>query len=262
MSHFPPSDTPMLSVVIPCYNEGTRFPRSLPILREYLDRTGYPYEILAVDDGSSDNTAAIVTEAAQGMPQLKLLQYGQNRGKGYAVSYGMCRARGQWVLFSDADLSTPISELEKFLPYLDQGYDVVIGSRALAESNLEIRQPYWRERLGRVMNALIRKASGLKFPDTQCGFKLFSRTAAQDIFPNITVDTWMFDVEALVIAQKLGYRVVDLPVTWLNSDESRVRTSHGFRIMRELLHIRLHWLRRHPRRETEAAPGDAFAGRA
>jgi dolichyl-phosphate beta-glucosyltransferase len=174
----------------------------------------------------------------------------------------MCRARGKWVLFSDADLSTPISELEKFLPYLEQGYDVVIGSRALAESNLEIRQPPWRERLGRIMNTLIRKASGLKFVDTQCGFKLFSHAAAQDIFSNITVDTWMFDVEALVIAQKLGYRVVDLPVTWLNSDESRVRASHGFRILRELLHIRLHWLSRQPRRETEAVPGDAFARRA
>jgi len=251
MSSHPPSDVPQLSVVIPCYNEGTRFPRSLPVLREYLDRAGYTYEILAVDDGSSDGTAAFIENEAREMPQLRLLQYGRNRGKGYAVSYGVCQARGEWVLFSDADLSTPISELEKFLPYLDQGYDVVIGSRALADSNLEIRQPPWRERLGRIMNVLIRRASGLKFVDTQCGFKLFTRAAAQDIFPNVTVDTWMFDVEVLVIAQKLGYRVVDLPVTWLNSDESRVRPSHALRVMRELLHIRLHWLGRQPRRETE-----------
>jgi dolichyl-phosphate beta-glucosyltransferase len=248
-----PGDAPRLSVIIPCYNEETRLPRSLPVLKAYLDRQDYPYEVLVVDDGSADGTVRYVREAAREMPQLHLLEYGRNRGKGYAVSFGMRAARGEWVLFSDADLSTPIEELEKFLPYLSRGYDVVIGSRALPESNREIPQPWWRERLGRLMNVLIRKASGLKFVDTQCGFKLFTRQAARDIFLNVTVETWMFDVEVLVIAQKLGYRVVDVPVRWLNSDETRVKLSHTLRVFQELLHIRLHWLGRQPRRETGAA---------
>lgn len=248
-----PVDTPKLSIIIPCYNEETRLPRSLPVLKEYLDRAGHSYEVLVVDDGSSDGTVRYVEAAAREMPELKLLEYGRNRGKGYAVAYGMRAARGEWLLFSDADLSTPIAELEKFLPYLGQGYDVVIGSRALPESNREIPQSWWRERLGRFMNVLIRKTSGLKFVDTQCGFKLFSRRAAHDIFSNVTVETWMFDVEALVIAQKLGYRVVDVPVRWLNSDETRVRASHTFRVLQELLHIRLHWLGRQPNRQAEVA---------
>jgi dolichyl-phosphate beta-glucosyltransferase len=165
----------------------------------------------------------------------------------------MLRALGQWVLFTDADLSTPITELDRFLPTIEKGYDVVIASRALAESKLEVRQPWYRERLGRLMNRMVRAVSGLKFPDTQCGFKLFTRTAAHDIFENVTVETWMFDVEALVIAMKLGCTIIDLPVTWVNSDESRVHWSHTARVFQELLHIRMHWFGRRPVRQTVPA---------
>lgn len=254
---------PRLSLIFPCYNEERRLPSSLVRAQEYLESTGYPYEILVVDDGSADRTVAVAEEIAAGNPCIRVLRYERNSGKGYAVAYGATRARGEWILFSDADLSTPIEELEQFLPLLEQGYDAVIGSRALRESRLEVRQPWWRERLGRVMNRCIRLLSGLDFPDTQCGFKLFSRRAAADIFSNLTVRGWMFDVEALVLAQKFGYRVVDRPVRWLNSDDSRVKMSDAPKVFRELLHIRWYWLRRRPER---AAPSlsqparDAHAG--
>lgn len=254
----PAAPDPQLSVIVPCYQEERRLPQSLRRLEEYLQGAGHTYEVLLVDDGSTDRTAEIASEMEARNPRFRLLRYEENRGKGFAVSYGMQRARGQWLLFSDADLSTPIEELERFLPLLEQGYDVVIGSRGLKESNLKVRQPWWRERLGRLMNFLIRQASGLRFKDTQCGFKLFSQQAARDIFPNLTVRTWMFDVEALILARKLGYAIVDVPITWINSDESRVKAWHAFRVVRELLHIRWHWLRRQPERfgaeTSEAAP--------
>jgi dolichyl-phosphate beta-glucosyltransferase len=237
-------------VIFPAYNEEGRLPATLARAREYLDGAGYPYEILVVDDGSADQTTAAAERFAAGDPKVRVLRYEPNAGKGYAVAYGAARARGEWILFSDADLSTPIEELERFLPLLEQGYDVVIGSRALRESRLEVRQPWWRERLGRVMNRCIRLLSGLDFADTQCGFKLFSRRAAADIFPNLTVRRWMFDVEVLVLARKLGYRVADLPVRWLNSGDSRVRMSHAPSVFGELLHIRWYWLRRRPERAT------------
>jgi dolichyl-phosphate beta-glucosyltransferase len=246
-------DDLQLSIVIPCYNEATRLPRSLPVIQEYLRNSGLTYEILVVDDGSKDGTVAYVEAESAKDPSLRLLRYGQNHGKGFAVRYGMLRARGQWVLFTDADLSTPIGELDRFLPFLEKGYDVVIASRALPESRLEVHQPWYRERLGRLMNRLIRSVSGLKFSDTQCGFKLFTRRAAQDVFENVTVETWMFDVEALVIAMKLGCPIVDVPVTWINSDESRVSWTHTFRVFRELLHIRLHWFGRRPVRQSVTA---------
>ena len=247
----PCSNGPRLSLIFPCYNEERRLPASLARVREYLDAAGYPYEILVVDDGSADGTVAVAEQVAAADPRVRVLRYEANRGKGYAVAYGAARARGEWVLFSDADLSTPIEELDHFLPSLEQGYDVVIGSRALRESRLEVRQPWWRERVGRVVNRCIRLLSGLDFPDTQCGFKLFTRRAAADIFPNLTVRGWMFDVEVLVLARKLGYRVIDVPVRWLNSDDSRVKMSDAPKVFRELLHIRWYWLRRRPER---AAP--------
>lgn len=246
-----PSPTPRLSLIFPCYYEERRLPPSLARAVEYLESAGLDYEILVVDDGSGDRTAEAAREAAAANPRIRVIRYEQNQGKGYAVRRGAEQARGELVLFSDADLSTPIEELAKLLPYLEQGYDVVIGSRALKESRLEVRQPWLRERAGRLMNRLIRLASGVPFPDTQCGFKLFTRAAARDIFPNLTTRRWMFDVEALVLARKHGYAVRDVPVRWINSGDSRVRLSHAPNILRELLHIRLHWLRRRPVRASE-----------
>lgn len=248
---------PQLSLIVPCYNEETRLPASLVRMEEYLEGSGFSYEVLLVDDGSADRTAEVAAQVAERNPRFHVHRYEENRGKGFAVAYGGRRARGEWVLFSDADLSTPLYELDKLLPYLHQGYDVVIGSRALKESNLKVHQPWWRERAGRLMNLLIRRASGMRFKDTQCGFKLFSQRAARDIFPNLTVQRWMFDVEVLILARKMGYDIAEVPITWINNDESRVKLSHTPNIFRELLHIRFHWLRRQPERyrteETVAA---------
>jgi dolichyl-phosphate beta-glucosyltransferase len=257
MEHTLPEPGPRLSLIIPCYDEERRLPATLARVQEYLEAAPYPYEILVVDDGSRDGTAAVAEAAGAMNPRVRLLAYDGNRGKGFAVKYGALRAAGEWVLFSDADLSTPIEELEKFLPRLEAGADVVIGSRALAQSRLEVRQPWWRERAGRCMNFLIRRLSGLSFPDTQCGFKLFSRRAAQDIFPSLLAEGWMFDVEALIIARKLGYRIEDVPVTWINSADSRVRPSQIFRILRELFLIRARWFRRQPQRHAVEEGGVA-----
>src|SRR5947207_2879849 len=166
--------TPQLTLIFPCYNDERRLPASLDQVREFLDASGLSYEILVVDDGSQDGTAAVARAAASRCPdgQVRVLRYEQNQGKGFAVAYGGRQARGESVLFTDADLSTPIEELNRFLPFLEQGYDVVIGSRSMAGANLKVHQPWWRERIGRMMNLLIRRAAGLPFSDTQCGFKL------------------------------------------------------------------------------------------
>ncbi len=247
-----------LSLIFPCYNEETRLPASLQRVRDYLRDTGLTYEILIVDDGGTDRTTEIARAVAAEDPHVRVLRYEQNQGKGHAVAYGARHARGQWVLFSDADLSTPIEEMERLLPQLERGYDIVIASRGLKESKLVVRQPWYRERAGKLMNFLIRTLCGLKFADTQCGFKLFSARAARDIFPNLTVRGWMFDVEVLVVAQRLGYTTTDVPVTWLNSGESRVKLRHLPRIIRELVHIRMHWFGRQPARQTrEEAEGVA-----
>lgn len=251
MSQFRATPPIQLSLIFPCYNEERRLPASLERAREYLAASGLTYEILIVDDGGTDRTTELAEAVAARDPHVRVLRYEQNQGKGHAVTYGARHARGQWVLFSDADMSTPIEEIERFLPLLDSGYDVVIASRGLKESNLVIRQPWYRERAGKLMNFLIRSISGLKFADTQCGFKLFSERAARDIFPNLTIKGWMFDVEVLIIAHRLGYRIIDVPVTWINSDDSRVKLRHLPRIARELIEIRRHWLGRQPVRARE-----------
>jgi dolichyl-phosphate beta-glucosyltransferase len=239
-----------LSVVIPCYNERGRLPASLERVLEFLDGSGRSFEIVVVDDGSADGTLEYATEVAAGDPRVRALGYDGNRGKGFAVAYGVVRTRGRSVLVSDADLSTPIEQVDRFLPLLEDA-EIVIGSRAIAGADLRVRQPWWRERVGRLMNTAIRTISGLNFADTQCGFKLFTRRAAQDIFSQVTVERWMFDVEALLIGRKLGYRITETPVTWIHSGESRVKLSHLFSVLRELVHIRFYWLRA-PRRQWEA----------
>lgn len=251
---------PELTVIIPCFNEERRLPATLARLREYLGGRDLRYELLVVDDGSLDGTLTAARDAALAAPEIQVLHYGGNRGKGFAVAYGAMRARGGLVLFSDADLSTPIEELEEFERAARRGADIVIGSRALPESRLEVRQPWWRERTGRLMNRLIRRLSGLPYADTQCGFKLFSRRAARAIFSQLTVERWMFDVEVLVLARKLNLVVEERPVRWLNSGESRVRLSHAPGILGELVHIRTHWIGRQPAPHCEEGLGARAGG--
>lgn len=228
--------TPDLSVVIPAYNEATRLPRTLGRLAEYLASWGHPYEILVVDDGSGDATEARAREA--GGPLVRVLRNEANRGKGYSVRRGILEACGQRILMTDADLSTPIEELPRLLAEMEGGYDIVIASRALPGANVEIRQPWYRENVGRLFNLAVRLLVVPGLHDTQCGFKLFRVEAARAIFSAGRLDGFSFDVEALFIARRRGYRVAEIPVTWRNDAATRVGLGAGFRAFLDLARIR------------------------
>jgi glycosyltransferase involved in cell wall biosynthesis len=234
------SPPPELSVVIPAYNEAERLPRTLERVRAYLDGQGRPYEILVVDDGSLDETVA--RAQAAGGAHLRLLSNGVNRGKGYSVRQGMLAARGARRLMTDADLSTPIEELPRLAQRLDEGCDVVIASRALPGSRIEVRQGAFRENMGRAFNLLVRLLVLPGLRDTQCGFKLFSAAAAEAAFARTRLDGFAFDVEALFIARRRGFRVAELPVVWRNDAATRVGWWKGFVAFADLLRIRAHGL--------------------
>jgi dolichyl-phosphate beta-glucosyltransferase len=240
---------PELSVIIPAFNEEKRLPGSLSRVLDYLRQQPFSAEVLVVDDGSRDTTAALVARLAEEDPRVRLLQYGANRGKGYAVRYGMLQARGERVLMSDADLSTPIEELEKLSAALDDGADIAIGSRAMPGSYLAVHQPPLRELIGRSFNLVVRILAVPGIHDTQCGFKLFTRAAARDVFSLLTVDQWCFDVEALLVARKMGYQIRELPITWVNEENTKVNVLRDFaRTVTDLMRIRARWLLRRPRR--------------
>lgn len=214
-----------LSVVVPAYNEEVRLGRSLPLMVEYLQKQPFTWELLIVDDGSRDRTGDV--GLAYNLPNVRVLRNTPNRGKGYSIRRGMLEARGAWRLFSDADLSTPIEELDKFWEYTNQGYDVVIGSRALQESELAVRQSKSREFIGRVFNTTVQTFLVPGLGDTQCGFKLFSAAAANAVFPKQTLDGFAFDVEVLMLAHKQGFRIKEAGVKWINDPGSKVSTLSG-----------------------------------
>jgi glycosyltransferase involved in cell wall biosynthesis len=200
-----------ISIIIPAYNEEKRLPATLRTVKEYLQAASWEFaEIVVVDDGSRDGTVELARSAG-----ARVLRNPGNRGKGYSVRHGMLEAKGDWALFSDADLSSPIEELEKLWSAAErEGARVAIGSRDLDRSLIGVRQPLFRELGGRCFNLVIRLVTGLPFHDTQCGFKLFEATAAREIFKRQRVERFGFDVEALYIAQRLGYRAVEVPVRW------------------------------------------------
>jgi len=216
-----------LSVVIPAYNEEVRLGYSLPVILDYLNRQSYTWEILVVDDGSSDHTSGVVERV--GLPNVRVIRNNPNRGKGFSIRRGMLEAKGQWRLFSDADLSTPIEELDKFWPPTKEGFSVVIGSRALPESDLEIRQSKSRELAGRVFNTAVQTFLVPGLCDTQCGFKLFSAEAAKAVYPLQTLHGFAFDVEILMLSRKLGYKIKEVPVRWINDPGSKVSTLSGIK---------------------------------
>jgi dolichyl-phosphate beta-glucosyltransferase len=235
-----PNQDPEISIVIPAYNEEARIENTLRRVVDYFDARGEPYEVLVVSDGSTDRTEALVQAFASQHSQVKLLTYQPNRGKGHAVRYGMLRARGKQVLFSDADLATPIEEYEKLLPYLQQGYEVVIGSRPLRESQLIVRQPFYREWAGRAFNKLVQLLAVPGIHDTQCGFKLFTDEAAHNIFSLCRLNGFSFDFEALYYARRLGYRIAEVPIRWMHQPGSKVRLLRdGLRMVRDLFWLRL-----------------------
>jgi dolichyl-phosphate beta-glucosyltransferase len=224
---------PQLSVVIPAFNEAERLPPTLERVLAYLRARGGSFEVIVVDDGSRDETVARARAAG-----VTVLANEVNRGKGYSVRRGMLAARGARRLMTDADLSTPIEDLGRLMAALDGGVDVAIGSRALPDSNVEVHQPWYRENMGRVFNGLVRVLAVPGLKDTQCGFKLFTAEAAQAAFSRALLDGFSFDVEALYLARRHGFRIAEVPVTWRNDAASRVGLWSGFRAFPDLLRIR------------------------
>jgi len=231
-------DYPFLSIVLPAYDEEERLAESLPHILEYASGKGWSYEILVVDDGSSDGTSAVAAKNLDGIPH-RILRNEPNRGKGFSVRRGVLAARGHYVLFTDVDLSTPIEETEKLIRAIEEGADVAIGSRALATSRIEKHQPWRREILGKLFNRFLQMLVLRGLHDTQCGFKCFRLDAVEPIFSRQTLDRWAFDVEVLFIARKLGYRIAEVPVRWINSEVTKVNAlSDGLKMILDALRVR------------------------
>ena len=227
------------SIVIPAYNEGTRLRATLEKVLAYMREQNLDAEVIVVNDGSRDNTAGIVREFAQTNSRLRLLENPGNRGKGYSVRNGMLNAHGEIVLFSDADLSSPIEEMAKLLQALQSGADIAIGSRWLRSELQTQRQPFHRQVFGRIFNLLLRLTLGLQFADTQCGFKVFTRRASQKIFPLQRIERWGFDPEVLFLARKFGFQVKEVAVLWGHSGGTRIHPlKDGSRMFLEMLRIR------------------------
>jgi glycosyltransferase involved in cell wall biosynthesis len=229
-----------ISIVIPAYNEEKRLPSTLKRIIEYLDQTRFAFaEILVVDDGSRDGTAAQATQFAVEHPCVRVLRNPGNRGKGYSVRHGMLEAAGDWALFTDADLSAPIEELGKLIAAVEQhGAQIAIGSRAIDRSLVGVHQPMFREYAGRFFNLVMRAVTGLEFHDTQCGFKLFQREAAREIFARQQLERFGFDPEVLFIARLLGLRAVEVAVRWNDVAGTKVGTLAGLDGFVDLLRIR------------------------
>jgi dolichyl-phosphate beta-glucosyltransferase len=229
-----------ISIIIPAYNEENRLPATLTTVRKYLEGGHWEFsEIVVVDDGSRDRTAEVA-----GVAGARVLQNPGNRGKGYAVRHGMMEAKGEWALFTDADLSAPIEELEKLWSAAEREQaQVAIGSRALDRSLVGVHQPFLRELVGRAFNVVMRMITGLPFRDTQCGFKLFEAHAAREIFGRQQLDGFGFDVEVLFIAQRLGYRALEVAVRWNNVEGTKVSLWLGLKSYLDPVKVRWNGIR-------------------
>ncbi|HVP51516.1 MAG TPA: dolichyl-phosphate beta-glucosyltransferase [Terriglobales bacterium] len=230
-------------MVIPAYNEAERIGATLEKVVAYVARMGWTAEVIVVNDGSRDATPGIVREWAQKNPNIRLLENPGNRGKGYSVRHGMMEAAGDLLLFSDADLSSPIHEAEKLIAALRQGADIAIGSRWVQADLQTERQPLYRQFFGRIYNLLLPIILGLHFKDTQCGLKAFTRRSASAIFPRLRIDRWGFDPEILFLAVKAGMTVAEVPVMWAHDSRSKINpVTDGFRMFAEMLRIRWYGL--------------------
>lgn len=225
-----------LSIVIPAYNEAARIGATLIGIHAYLTKQSCNSEIIVVDDGSTDRTAEIVRA---GFPAVQVISYPENRGKGHAVRTGMLAAKGEIRLFFDADGSTPIDEMDKVFPLMNAGADVVIGSRMVEGAVVQVHQRWVREHVGRLFNIVLLALGLTRMRDTQCGFKAFTARATEVCFTRQTLERFSFDVEVLCIAQRHGLRIVEIPVRWMNSPDTRVRmVRDAVPTMRDLLAIR------------------------
>ncbi|MBM2820664.1 MAG: glycosyl transferase family protein [Candidatus Berkelbacteria bacterium] len=260
-----------LSVIIPAYNEEKRLPQTLSKVRDYLDRQSYDWEVLVVNDGSKDRTAEVVSESIKGwndalgtsrslsathsnpvsnfvrdagtslgdIPSgsFRLIDNKVNKGKGGVVKQGMLQAKGEWRLFMDADNSTNLEEIEKLWSF-KENFGIIIGSRYLNKDSIKVKQPLIRRIVSRFGNFLIRILLGINMADTQCGFKLFSAKAAEEIFPLQTIMRWGFDMEILAIARKKGYKIKEVAVDWYDAEGSTVKKSAALKILKELFTIK------------------------
>jgi dolichyl-phosphate beta-glucosyltransferase len=232
------------SIILPAYNESARIAATLDRILAHATRRGWNVEVLVVNDGSTDDTAEIVRGYATRHPVLRLLENPGNRGKGFSVRNGMLHAKGDILLFSDADLSSPIEEADKLSAAMAEGADVAIGSRWV-DRRLQIRrQPLYRRLFGRIFNLALRMILGLQFKDTQCGFKAFTRRCAQTIFPLQKIERWGFDPELLYLAKKFGFTVREVPVAWSHREGTRIHPLRdGIRMFGELLRVRWYALK-------------------
>lgn len=213
-----------LSIVIPVYNEEKRMHASLLKVVDYVKKNGISdnSEIIVVNDGSIDNTVSVINQFKEDYNFIKLVDYKDNKGKGYAVKKGVLSAKGDYILFMDTDLSTPLEEIAKVIRFLDMSYDLSIGSRGLKDSKIIIRQPIYRRTMGKIFNLTVRLLLIKKIRDTQCGFKCFKKEVAREIFNQTKINGFCFDVEVLYIAQRKGYRIKEIPVKWYDFPDSKV----------------------------------------
>lgn len=233
-----------LSVIIPAYNEEKTISKTLLSIDEYLKKQAFSYQILVVSDGSKDKTGEIVNSFKNTIANLDLIDNKENHGKGWVIKQGMLEAKGQIRLFMDADNATTVDHFDRMKPYFDQGAGVVIGSREDRDAKgakQAVEQPLFKRLLGDAGNILIQIFAVWGIWDTQCGFKAFSQKAAQEIFSKCKIDRWGFDIEALALAKKLGYKISIIPVFWVNNPDSRVNIKGYLRTFKELFQV-WYWL--------------------
>ena len=229
-----------LSVIIPAYNEEKRLAKTLREIAKYLRIQSYIWEIIVVNDGSKDNTAQVVREMSSEIENLRLIDNKENHGKGYVVRQGMLESKGKYRVFTDADNSTSIDQVEKMWPEFEKGFEVVIGSRDIKGAKLAVPQPWIRRRIGDVFNLMVQIVCGLwGIWDTQCGFKGFTKRAIEDIFPKCIIDRFAFDPEILVVAKRFGYKIKEIPIIWINDPESKVKLKNMINMGKDLFKIRL-----------------------
>ncbi|MBU4070194.1 MAG: glycosyltransferase family 2 protein [Nanoarchaeota archaeon] len=228
-----------ISIIMPAYNEEKKIRKTLDKLVSYFNKNKFVYEIIIVDDGSTDKTIEIIKEFEK-LLKIRILINKMNKGKGYSVKKGILNAKYPLVLVTDADLATPIEELAKFLKIMKQGFDIIIASRGLKESKLIVKQPFYRQIMGTTFPLLVRLLALSEFKDTQCGFKLFKTDVAKKIVNLQTIERFCFDVEILFIAKKIGCKIKETPVTWISKQDSKVRIiKDTLNMLADLFRIRL-----------------------
>ncbi|HUB28085.1 MAG TPA: dolichyl-phosphate beta-glucosyltransferase [Terracidiphilus sp.] len=248
MSHYP-----QYSIVIPAFNESGRIPATLESVLSCIRAHAWNAEVIVVNDGSTDTTAQLVREIAGKAPEIRLIENPGNRGKGYSVRSGILQAQGEIVMFTDSDLSAPMHEAERLFAAIAGGADIAIGSRWLESGRQTHRQPLYRQFFGRCFNLVCRMVMNLPFADTQCGFKAFTRAAAQTVFQLQTIERWGFDPEILFIALKRGFKIKEVPVSWAHDERSRMSyLKDGLQMLKELAIVRWNALTGHYSKRIEA----------